>query len=184
MSQCAVLTQPLAHFMDRISLVETIRQRVRLKTQGVQLGDSRCKYTESDLVQMNLQILSGEAGSDVIAAGYSLLLQPPEAAVWYPEFNMPYHESVLALLASMCDSWRRLVLPYQTFTYRILRIASMDADEGLEYIWREHNKVKHCCLCRDQYFAKAPWPSSACFVSCQQYYFQHLNVMCEHYYYY
>ena len=143
--------------MDQASLVETVRRRLRLRLQGLQLADSKCTSSEEDLVEMNLHILGGEAGWEVVLENYDLLLSDPATdANWCPHFGLPFATCAPLLVASMCDSWRRLVLPYQNITCCLLQLAVMDVQDGLELLWREQRKVAACSLCRDRFFAMAP----------------------------
>ena len=143
--------------MDRVSLVETIRQRVRLRLEGLKLPQSTCPYSAGDLIRMNLEILQGAAGWDTIDQCYQLLISDPTSSPnWHPEYAVPFAPSVPLLIASMCDTWRRLVLPYQNITFGILRLANMDVQEGLEFLWREFSRVQHCPQCCDPFFAEVP----------------------------
>ena len=139
--------------MDRVSLVETARHRLRLSLQDLKLENSKCKHSEADVVNMNLEILSGEAGWDVVMASYQLLLEEPDSPAWHPHYNLPHHACVGMIFTTLCDSWRRLVLPYQNITYKTLRLATMDAETGLEFLWREKQKVGECSCCQDRYFS-------------------------------
>ena len=117
LAQCAVLTRPLATFMDEVFLVETVRQRLRLRLQGLRLEESKCTSSEEDLVNMNLHILVGDAGWEVVLDGYELLSSDPERDdKWCPEFGLSFATCAPLIIATMCDSWRRLVLPHQNFT--------------------------------------------------------------------
>ena len=154
LAQCVVLTRPLAAFMDRASLVDTVRHRFYLRVRGLN-PPSNCPYGEEELRSMNLDLLTGERGLEVVQQYYHLLLSEPESADWFPEFDLPYTKCILLIFTTMCDSWRRLVLPYQSITSSCLRIASMSSQEGLEFLWREQQKVGACILCKDQHFAQA-----------------------------
>ena len=141
--------------MDQVSLVETVRQRVRLRLQGLLLPHSTCRFSEADLTRMNLDILQGRAGWEVIDKSYQLLVVDPRSdPIWHPQYAVPYAPCVHLVLASMCDAWRRLVLPYENITYSVLSLADMDAEQGLELFWREFHKVSGCDLCEDHFFAK------------------------------
>ncbi|CAE7291626.1 unnamed protein product, partial [Symbiodinium sp. KB8] len=153
LAQCVVLTRPLAAFMDRASLVDTVRHRFYLRVRGLN-PPSNCPYGEEELRSMNLDLLTGERGLEVVQQYYHLLLSEPESADWFPEFDLPYTKCILLIFTTMCDSWRRLVLPYQSITSSCLRIASMSSQEGLEFLWREQQKVGACILCKDQHFAQ------------------------------
>ncbi|CAE7224835.1 unnamed protein product, partial [Symbiodinium sp. CCMP2456] len=153
LAQCVLLTRPLSAFMDRASLVDTVRHRFYLRVRGLN-PPSKCPYGEDDLRSMNLGLLSGERGLEVVQQYYHLLLSEPESADWFPEFDLPYTRCILLIFTTMCDSWRRLVLPYQSITSACLRIASMSTQEGLEFLWREQQKLGACTLCKDQHFAQ------------------------------
>ena len=154
-AQCVVLTAPLAWYMDRASLVETVRHRVYLRVRGLD-PPSTCPHGEDDLRTLNLDLLTGVSGLDVVRQYYTLLTSEPGSAAWHPDFDLPYQDCVLLIFSTVCDTWRRLVLPYQSFTYTCLRVASMSTQEGLEFLWREYQKLDVCNLCRDQQFAQVP----------------------------
>ena len=139
--------------MDQVSFVETARHRLRLSLQNLKLENSKCKHSEADVVKMNLEILSGEAGWDVVMSSYQLLLQEPDSLSWHPYYKLPYHDCVGMIFTTLCDSWRRLVLPYQNITYKTLCLATMDAQAGLEFLWREMQTTGQCSCCQDRYFS-------------------------------
>ena len=141
--------------MDHVSLVETVRHRSRLRLQGLRLPESECTSSDQDLMKMNLHIVTGDAGWETVVHGYELLIADPTSdAKWCPEYEVEFSSCAPLLVGSMCDSWRRLVLPYQNVTSAILQVAVMDDfQEGIEFLWREYRKVSCCNLCRDLYFA-------------------------------
>ena len=157
LAQCAILTKPLAAYMDHISLVETVRHRVRLRLQGLSFSDSKCQHSADELASMNLLVFTGQTGWDAVHQSYRLLLQDPSSDEWHPHYRLNYQSCVQLMLTTVCDTWRRLILPYQCLTYNILRAVQMEDESGLEFIWREHRRAGECPCCQDQFFAKALW---------------------------
>ena len=154
-AQCVIITAPLAGYMHYASLVETVRHRVYLRARGLN-PPSTCPYGEDELRAMNFNLLTGQRGWEVVHDYYSLLMSPPGSPAWFPEFELPHTECVLLIFATMCDSWRRLVMPYQSLTSTCLQVASLSAQEGLEFLFRENRKMQACNLCQDQHFVRVP----------------------------
>eukprot|EP00435_Cladocopium_sp_Y103_P046102 s1002_g13.t1 len=135
-----IVTKPLSDLMDQISLVESIRHRLRMRRCGLGLADSQVQHTEEDLAELNLRLISGEEGCKTVANFCSILLSPnmgSQLGVW----GIPVLECVDSILLGMADTWRRTVLPFQCQPWQCLRIARMDAENGLCFLRQEQAKV-------------------------------------------
>ena len=156
-----MVTKPLSDLMDQISLVETIRHRLRLRRTGLGLKDSKVQHSERDLAELNLRLVSGEEGEKVLSAFFSSLTSnlDGQSDVW----GIPVVECVDAILLGMSDTWRRLVLPFQCQPWQCFRIARMNADSGLSFLRREQEKVKGCRSCADTFFFQVSWRAAFCF---------------------
>ena len=148
------LTRPLTRFMDRVSYVETVRQRLLLRRSGLTLRDSNIQETEPDLAELNLQLICGEAGIDVIKEFYNMLAESQlsdDMALW----GVSLEECLNAIITGMSDSWRRLVLPFESLPWKSFRILRMPPNTGLEFLRREHQQTSTCAACGDAFFFQA-----------------------------
>ena len=148
-----VTTRPLSNFMDHVSYVETVRCRLRLRARGLELAGSKCQLTSDDLVGLNLKLMTGAAGRQVLAEYLEMLQCPPDSAYWPACVSL--QDMAPLLVIGLCDSFRRLVLPYQCLQYQVLQVVDFDDDRAafkhMIQLAKTHNT---CPACQDPYFSK------------------------------
>lgn len=164
-----VLTQPLTDFMDLLSMIETQRIRARLRADGILPPTSKCSdLTDADLVDLNLQVATGDAGWEVIQAYYDML-QVPGHLQWPCELGLQVSDCLDLIVTTMCDAFRRLVTPFAVFPWVLFRAIKMEPLEGLCYFRQVGLNAGPCILCQDRFFAKAH--CNAAYVS------SHINII-------
>ena len=153
--QALLVTQPLSAYMDRVSWVETAQARARLKAQGLRLEQSRCAAGSRDVALMNLQLLSGEAGLEVVAAYDELFRAHQDHDCWYRTLGVRKEDALNLLFLAVGDSWRRLVLPFQCLPWQFLRLVTFDGKEALDFAYACTHQHGTCDRCRDDLFTQA-----------------------------
>ena len=153
MAQVLVLARPLSTFMDRASLMETIRFRLRHRRSGLALEQSHCQQSADEFAEMNLQMVSGEAGWDAICE-FMRLLVTVETEELHRVLNISMEDSMKLIIPAMCDSWRRLVLPYQGLPFQVLKIIRMDPNTGLSFMKTLREQACGCSFCEDRFFSQ------------------------------
>lgn len=152
------MTHPLTRYMDEISLVETVRHRFHLKSKGLSLSRSECSCEPADLQYLNGQFVLGHRAQDVVLAYGELLQAPPNDPRWMPFLSfgsLSFCACLSSIVKSMCDAWRRLLLPTQFMPWQLFKIACPDwtptkAADFLETLKQKHC---HCEYCSDCMFA-------------------------------
>ena len=156
--QTSVVALPLTRFMNHLSLVESIRVRVRQDLLGLErLAGSKCPFHVEELIEMNYKVLTGVEGRRAVQDFCDLLLQPPNSSKWCPFFGVSYVECAPLILQSMVDTLRRVVMPQQSWPWQMFRVVFMEAEEGLEFLRRQHRHWRGCSLCKDRCFANVSW---------------------------
>lgn len=148
-----IATTPLSAFMDRASLMETMRLRMRLRRQGVELASSKVTTTQAEFAAQNLEMVSTEAGWDVVKDMFELITAS-ETDELHDLFNVSLDDTTLPMVSGICDAWRRLIMAYQCLPWRFLQIVRMDSDTGLPFIRKLRAEVQGCDLCKDQFFSE------------------------------
>lgn len=147
--------------MDRASLVETVRARLRLCRSGLRLDRSKCACDPDQLAQINLELVSGDAGRDCLR-DFMKLFGDGEKQQLLDTFGIPISECLTPVIRTVCDTWRRLVLPYQCLPWQFFRILNMGPEEGLPFIEHQLQKTHQCSLCMDVFFTHAAWLHQGC----------------------
>eukprot|EP00439_Symbiodinium_sp_Y106_P065793 s1996_g10.t1 len=129
-----LLYRPLTNFMDQVSYAETAQTRLRLKSIGLELPGSKCPSSRDEVIEVNLNILIGGAGQGAIAEYRKLLESPATADNWFADLGVSKDDSLPLLLIGICEAWRRLVLPYSSLPWQLLRVARMDVDDALDLV--------------------------------------------------
>ena len=153
-----LVTQPLTRYMDEISLVETVRHRFHLKSKGLSLSHSQCSCEPEDLQYLNSQFVLGNRARDVIFAYGELLQAPPNDPRWMPFLSVDglgFCTCLSSIVKSMCDAWRRLLLPTQFMPWQIFKIACPEWTPTKAADFLDTLKQKHCAceFCSDCMFA-------------------------------
>ena len=156
-AKCVVTTKPLVVFMDRVSLVETLQSRLRLRRQGLKLPDSQSESScvPEEVVRLNAEILTGEAGWDCIGAYQELLLTPADVAVWRHDLGVRKEQCLALILLAVCDTFRRLVLPFEAMPYQMFRLLDGNLLEALQLARSMRQQHASCDRCCDPLFAEA-----------------------------
>lgn len=148
-----VLSRPLADYMDRLSLVETVRHRSQLRLRGILPETSKCFMTDEQLSEANLAFLTGDAGLTVLQE-YMDFLQCPGGELLPDEFNVSQDECFPLVVIGLCDSWRRLVLPFTGLPWTLFRAINIPFNQGLDYMRSLGLRAGACSHCQDQFFSK------------------------------
>ncbi len=151
-----MLTKPLADHMDHLSLLETAQKRERLQTQGILSEDSKCIQTVEHLVDYNLAVVTGSARKDVISNFFQLLHSPPDD-FWVTEFDLKREDSFSFIVSAMCDTWRRMVLPFEGSPWQVFKAVHMDEHEGISFLQKIGLDCCSCERCEDKFFTKVSW---------------------------
>ena len=156
-AKCVITTKPLVVFMHRVSLVEALQARLRLRRQGLRLPGSQRKGScvPEEVVRLNAEILTGEAGWDCIGAYSELLDTPADAALWRHDLGVQKEQCLALILLGVCDCFRRLVLPFEAMPYQMFRLLDGTLNDALQLaksMKRQHGSCDHC---RDPLFAEA-----------------------------
>ena len=72
-AKAVLLVKPLRTYMDEVSLAETLRLRMRLLRMGILPDTSTCDRNPERLVRLNLAILTGDRGLQVLCRFYAFL---------------------------------------------------------------------------------------------------------------
>lgn len=140
--------------MDQVSLVETVRHKVYLRSCGLELPQSSCAASEQDLVELNLQVVSGETGWNALCAFHALLEAPEDAECWNPGVHLNFGECFDLVLPAMSNTWRRLVMPYESLPWALFRLVKLDADAALVSLEGLLMQTSQCSKCQDISFSK------------------------------
>ena len=156
------MTRPLATYMDEISLVETIRHRLHLRDLGLKLEGSQCKATLENLLEKNLNVVSGKLGEMAVSDLFDILNSPEDSDIWLQWLGsnrLKYNECFPLVVMALCQAWRRLVFPYQAFPYLLFRLAVLDPLEAYIALASHKQSLNHastatCLGCQDPSFTK------------------------------
>lgn len=155
MAKAVVLTRPIANYMDTLSLIETLRHRMRLKDANLLPPTSTCAGTNQDLVSANMRILAGQTGLDVLHEYFSML-QAPCDLVWSPDFGLSQDDCLGDVVMAMCDCYRRLVMPFESCPWQLFKIVDMSSEQGLPYLHGLGLRSSHCRKRCDPSFTEVP----------------------------
>ena len=140
--------------MDKMSFLETVRSRYRMRLSGLALPESKCtRSTQDDMVDLGLEVFLGRAGRAVVAEFGEMLLTAPDDIIWH---GLDKRDCVELLLISGADSFRRLVLPFACLPWQLfgaVKQAPEAAFATLQALTRQHGQ---CPKCADPMFSKAP----------------------------
>ena len=104
---------------------------------------------------MNLAVLSGNRGRDVLREYLTLLQAPADHELWYPDLGVSKQESLQVVFFAITDSWRRLILPFKALQYQLLRLVVMEVEEALDYASVLRAQTRGCDNCKDVMFSQA-----------------------------
>jgi hypothetical protein len=139
--------KPFSAFIDHVALVETARQRLLLRAKGVRLPLSKCPATEEHIRSMNLALFSGKRALEITRDYTDILESPPSADHWLPwlgeEGKLSIGGCFLQILSAMCESYRRLYLPYQAFPWKLFQIVEQSVEQTVVTL----AEAKHCPGC-------------------------------------
>ena len=156
LAKAAVLTKPLSDHMDHLSLLETVQNRERLQNRGILSENSKAIPTIDDLCEHNLEIITGNAGNHVICQFFDLLENQP-AELFLPEFGIERQDCFCMIMSAICDTWRRMVLPFTGNPWQIFKIVGMNEQEGLAFTQQLALSCCSCHSCEDEFFTKVSW---------------------------
>ena len=139
--------------MDEVSLVETIRHRIFLRAQGLQLPNSKCSASLDDLIQLNYRIISGNAGWAACCDLHQYLegaCDTDRFMPWLGAQKLRYEDSFDIVVPALCNAWKRLVFPYETLPWTIFAIAMLEPEAALAKLIQLHqqsccNRCQRCC---------------------------------------
>lgn len=120
--------------MDEVSLVETIRHRVFLRCQGLQLPRSKCTASLDDLIRLNWEIISGKGGWKAVSDFHAMLEAPEDSNCflpWLGSSKLRYGDAVELVVPALCSAWKRLVFPYQALPWKIFDIIWLDDPDSV-----------------------------------------------------
>lgn len=124
---------PLTTFMDLVSFVETARNRICLKSKGVQLANSMCTTTCDELRQLNWRLLNGDRGYETVAEYSAILEAHPQSELLEP-FGLTFSDMFPNVFAAMCDTYRRICLPSEQLKFCILELGQMSTDDAMNFL--------------------------------------------------
>jgi hypothetical protein len=127
--QAMIVSKPLADFMDKISLLENSRAKMRLRASGLQLQDTAAPCSPDDIASMTLDVWTGREGLVVVSEFASILGVSMADERWLPRLGsasdfMNIEESFLTILTCMTDAWKRLVFKFLCHPWQLFAIAS------------------------------------------------------------
>ena len=135
---------PLCSLMDFISLVETSRIRVHMRTRSLSLPKSTNPHSADDVRRMNWSLLSGQKGLEVVKDFTTLLMAPPENDI-LQACRLTFADALPHVFPAMCDAWRRLWLPAQRKKTQLLGVGLMTIAEATAYL-QELAGMPTCCI--------------------------------------
>ena len=147
------MTRPITNYMNDLSFLETVRQRTRLRFQGILPQSSQCQTTPDEFFAKQAHVLTGKAGEDVLHQ-YFNILQLPAELLWSPHLGLEQNECLPIVLMAMTDAWRRLVLPFHGLPWSIFRLVNMNLDDGLHFLRSVGLQAGSCPKCQDPFFGK------------------------------
>ena len=156
-AQALVVTRPLTQYMHDVSFVEVAQNRLRLRSSGLDLPDSRCHHTREEVALLNLRIVSGDAGRHAIDEYFRMLQRPQTDDEWFSDLGVSKQQSLHLMLLALCDAWRRLVLPFEAMPWQLFKVIAMEPAHALDYVCvlrREHYSTD-CHRCSDELFSEA-----------------------------
>ena len=156
MAGAVVLTRPISNYMDQLSFLETIRDRVRIQMQGISPDTRSCQPTPDELIEKNARLFTGRAGLDVLHE-YFNLLQLPGDMLWSPELGLDQDECLPIVIMAMSDCWRRLVSPFCGMPWSIFGLVGIDdndAEHGMSFLRRIGLEAGPCEQCQDKFFGR------------------------------
>ena len=103
---------------------------------------------------MNAEVLTGSAGWDAIGAYHEMLVTPVEAALWHQELGVQKEQCLSLMLLAVCDTFRRLVLPFEALPYQTFRLLHGSEQEALQLAKSLKQKHCRCSRCRDPLFSE------------------------------
>lgn len=138
-----LVSAPMATFMDRIAFVQTIRDRIYLKSKGLSLPDSKCDKSADDLVRLNLRLIDGSEALDMVVEYSELLEAHPDSELIKP-CGVTFAEMLPKVFTTMCDAFRRLVLPSLRSKFRFLNLGVQPVQEAARFV-RDFASEPLCC---------------------------------------
>ena len=152
--QALLVTRPLTGYMNTVSLVETVRCRLRMKARGILKASSTCQdVAPSELMSMSLRILSGAAGWTVVSEYTTLLQAPASDDMWLSDMGLEKQSCVHLLLIGAADAFRRLILPFESLPWSLFKVINEDDDAAMTSLHTLRMQHRPCDLCWDQLFA-------------------------------
>ena len=144
--------------MNEASLVESIRHRVFLRQQGLELLDSKCTKTDADLIRLNYELVTGQTGWRAVMEFYDLLRASEDDDCWMPFLTprLQYSGCFDLIAGAMCNSWRRLVLPYQCLPWGLFHMVYVNTEEAMHCLrdLQVANQDSGCSGCQDPSFSE------------------------------
>ena len=142
--------------MDRLSLAETMQNRLKMRRQGLLLPGhaSACEDLPYKVAQENLAILTGRAGWETLAEYQSMLLTPAGAQLWNTDLGVYKEQCLSLMLLAIGDGFRRLILPFESMPYQLFRLVHGNLDEAKALAVSLQQQNADCLCCSDPLFAK------------------------------
>lgn len=148
------VSTPLAHFMDEVSLWESARERLLLRSRGLKLDSSQCHMDANQIRDLNWKLISGERAWEAIVDFSSVLEVSPESDLIQP-FQMTLDDYFPHVFLTMTDTYQRLCLPSKRLQVQVLRIAFLSVEEAAQHLSSIYDTYPKCC-CGDSVTQAGP----------------------------
>ena len=165
-----VVSKPLRTFADRVSLTEARQLQQEYLAAGLPRsatidaaeahasGNNPERVSREAVIQQNLEILTGQAGRDVVSDYTAIFLAPVQDPVWLPNIAgqpaVSFPETAPMLLLAMTESWRRLVLPMSAHPWTMFSFASLhDLADAVDFLEASEKLQETCPACLHRPFS-------------------------------
>ena len=151
------MTRPLSNYMDRVSFAEVARSRLRLRSRGLELKESRCQHhmNPKNVAELTIDIMTGVSGWKVIDEFQQYLEAPSEDPMWHHELGVRKRDCVSLLVIGAADAYRRLILPSQCLPWRLFTVVNQSPPDALATMRQLKTTYTGCTHCMDPLFAQA-----------------------------
>lgn len=139
-----LVSYPLASFMDEVSLCDTARSRVLMKSQNLSLPNSKCTFDMAGVQELNWRLITGARALQTVKEYCTILQTPPKSEI-IRAFGIGYKEFFPHCFLTMCDTYFRLISPAKRIQIQVLGIFYVTDEEASQYLDHIGRNFKKCC---------------------------------------
>ena len=130
--------------MDEVSLCDTARSRVLMKSQNLSLPNSKCTFDMAGVQELNWRLITGARALQTVKEYCTILQTPPKSEI-IRAFGIGYKEFFPHCFLTMCDTYFRLISPAKRIQIQVLGIFYVTDEEASQYLDHIGRNFKKCC---------------------------------------